>query len=117
MDCIFCKIAEGALPSKKVYECDQVVAFEDISPKAPVHVLIIPKVHIPTMNDVEGEEQFQLIAKIHEVAQVVAQKLGIAESGYRLVNNCGKDSGQIVFHLHYHLLGGESLGDVVGPKA
>ncbi|NMM51520.1 histidine triad nucleotide-binding protein [Paenibacillus aquistagni] len=117
MDCIFCKIVEGSLPSKKVYECDQVVAFEDIQPKAPVHVLIIPKQHIPTMNDVEGEEQFQLIAKIHEVAQVVAQKLGIADSGYRLVNNCGKDSGQIVFHIHYHLLGGESLGDLVGPKA
>ncbi|MCG7407853.1 histidine triad nucleotide-binding protein [Paenibacillus sp. ACRRX] len=116
MDCIFCKIIEGSIPSKKVFENEHVVAFHDIGPKAPVHILIIPKKHIATMNDVEGED-FALIGEVHKAAQQIARETGVAETGYRLVNNCGKDSGQLVFHIHYHLLGGESLGDLVGPKA
>jgi len=109
MDCIFCKIVEGTIPSKKVFENEHVVAFHDIQPAAPVHVLIIPKKHIAAMNDV-AEEDLPLIAEIHRAALQIARELGVAESGYRLVNNCGRDSGQIVFHLHYHLLGGEKLG-------
>jgi len=109
MDCIFCKIVEGTIPSKKVFENELVVAFHDIQPAAPVHVLIIPKKHIAAMNDV-AEEDLPLIAEIHRAALQIARELGVAESGYRLVNNCGRDSGQIVFHLHYHLLGGEKLG-------
>ncbi|OBY81067.1 histidine triad nucleotide-binding protein [Paenibacillus sp. KS1] len=113
MDCIFCKIVEGSIPSKKVYEDDTVVAFHDITPQAPVHILVIPKKHIATMNDAEGED-FDLIGDIHRAAQHIARELGIAESGYRLINNCGKDSGQVVFHIHYHLLGGEQLGALIG---
>ncbi|WP_274363254.1 histidine triad nucleotide-binding protein [Paenibacillus thermotolerans] len=109
MDCIFCKIIEGTIPSKKVLETDSVLAFHDISPAAPVHVLIIPKKHIPTMNDVKPED-LSLIGEIHQAAQQIADQLGVKESGYRLLNNCGPDSGQVVFHLHYHLLGGEKLG-------
>ncbi|MCM3339668.1 MULTISPECIES: histidine triad nucleotide-binding protein [unclassified Paenibacillus] len=113
MDCIFCKIIEGTIPSKKVYENETVVAFHDITPQAPVHILIIPKKHIATMNDAEGED-FSLIGEVHRAAQHVAREMGIADTGYRLINNCGKDSGQVVFHIHYHLLGGESLGALVG---
>lgn len=109
MDCIFCKIIEGSIPSKKVYEDEHVLAFYDIQPAAPVHVLFIPKKHIPSLNDVSGDD-FALIGEIHKAAQIVAKELGVAEAGYRLVNNCGKDGGQVVFHLHYHLLGGEKIG-------
>ncbi|MBN3525904.1 histidine triad nucleotide-binding protein [Paenibacillus apiarius] len=116
MDCIFCKIIEGTIPSKKVYENESVVAFHDITPQAPVHILIIPKKHIATMNDAESED-FALIGEMHRAAQQVARELGIADTGYRLINNCGKDSGQEVFHIHYHLLGGEPLGALVGRKA
>lgn len=107
-DCIFCKIIEGTMPSKQVYEDDLVLAFHDIAPAAAVHVLIIPKKHIATMNDVT-EEDGHIIARIHKAAQHIAKELGIAESGYRLMNNCGPDGGQVVYHLHYHLLGGEKL--------
>lgn len=116
MDCIFCKIIEGSIPSKKVLENDHVVAFHDITPQAPVHILIIPKKHIPTMNDLQAEDA-SLMGEIHLAAQQIARDLGIADSGYRLINNCGKDSGQVVFHLHYHLLGGQPLGALTGPKA
>ncbi|BFH67696.1 MAG: histidine triad nucleotide-binding protein [Paenibacillus dendritiformis] len=116
MDCIFCKIIEGTIPSKKVLENDHVVAFHDITPQAPVHILIIPKKHIATMNDVQAEDAV-LMGEIHLAAQQIARDMGIADSGYRLINNCGKDSGQVVFHLHYHLLGGAPLGALIGPKA
>ncbi|MBP3964180.1 histidine triad nucleotide-binding protein [Paenibacillus lignilyticus] len=108
MDCIFCKIIEGAIPSNKVFENERVLAFHDIQPQAPVHTLIIPKKHIPTMNDVT-EEDDAVMAELFAVARQLAKELGVAESGYRLVNNCNGDSGQIVFHLHLHLLGGEKL--------
>lgn len=108
-DCIFCKIVAGELPSKKVYEDEEVLAFEDISPAAPVHVLIIPKVHIASALHV-AEEQLPLIGAIHRTAGQLARELGIAEKGFRLVNNCGNEGGQTVDHLHYHLLGGRHLG-------
>lgn len=113
MNCIFCKIVEGSIPSKKIYEDEHVLAFHDIQPAAPVHALIIPKKHIATMNDA-GEADYALIGEIHRAAQTVAKELGVADSGYRLINNCGKDAGQVVFHLHYHLLGGEKLGPLNG---
>ncbi|MBJ6363101.1 histidine triad nucleotide-binding protein [Paenibacillus sp. GCM10012307] len=115
MDCLFCKIIEGQIPSKKVFESDTVLAFYDIQPAAPEHVLIIPKKHIPTMNDVTDEDD-AVVAEIFAAARQIAAKLGIAESGYRLINNCNKDSGQIVFHLHFHLLGGKKLGPLLNEN-
>lgn len=109
MDCIFCKIIEGAIPAKKIYENEHVLAFHDIQPAAPVHALIIPKKHFEALNDA-GEEDFALIGEIHKAAQIVAKELGVANTGYRFLTNSGKDAGQVVFHLHYHLLGGEHLG-------
>ncbi|GIP20540.1 MULTISPECIES: histidine triad nucleotide-binding protein [Paenibacillus] len=113
MECLFCKIAEGSIPSNKVYEDEKFLVFHDIQPAAPTHVLIIPKKHISTMNDA-AEEDFPLIGELHKVAQEAAKKLGVAESGYRLINNCGPDSGQAVYHIHYHLLGGAKLGALTG---
>ena len=107
-DCIFCKIAAGEIPSNKVYEDENVYAFYDISPAAPVHVLIIPKTHIPSANALT-EENAAVVGHIFTVAAQLAEKLGIAEKGYRIVNNCGEDGGQTVQHLHFHLLGGRSL--------
>ncbi|MEK3788252.1 MULTISPECIES: histidine triad nucleotide-binding protein [Paenibacillus] len=113
MDCLFCKIVEGTIPSKKVMETDNVVVFHDIQPAAPVHVLIIPKKHIASMNEVTNED-LALIGDMHSVAQQVARELGVEQSGYRLINNCGPDSGQAVHHIHYHLLGGAKLGALTG---
>ena len=112
-DCIFCKIVAGEIPSKKVYEDDDIIAFHDIAPKAPVHVLIIPRKHIPTMADVTDED-LPVIAAIHRAALAVARETGIAERGFRLINNCKEDGGQEVYHLHYHLLGGKRLGTPFG---
>lgn len=108
MDCLFCKIIAGEIPSKKVYEDEKVYAFYDISPAAPVHVLIIPKTHIPSANAL-SEENAAVVGHIFMVAARLAAELGIAEKGYRIVNNCGEDGGQTVHHLHFHLLGGRSL--------
>jgi len=109
MDCIFCKIAEGSIPSRKVFENDRILAFHDIQPAAPVHILIIPKKHIPSLNEM-GEEDWELIGEIARTARQLAKEHGVEDSGYRLVNNCGKDGGQEVFHLHFHLMGGAKLG-------
>jgi len=109
MDCIFCKIIEGSIPSTKVFESDRVLAFRDIQPAAPVHILVIPKKHIPTMNDV-ADGDGELIAEMFAAARRIAKEMGIAESGYRLVNNVNADGGQVVYHLHLHVLGGEKLG-------
>jgi histidine triad (HIT) family protein len=111
-ECIFCKIVDGSIPSKKVYEDDRILAFHDIQPAAPIHILLIPKKHFASMN-AAGEEDWALIGHLHKAAQQVAKEQGIDESGYRLINNCGADSGQVVFHLHYHLLGGAKLGPLV----
>jgi len=114
-DCIFCKIVAGQIPATKVFESETVLAFEDIAPAAPVHVLIIPKKHIPTMNDV-ADEDGALMADILAAARKVARERGIAESGYRLINNCNADGGQVVYHLHFHVLVGEKLGGLIGSK-
>lgn len=108
MDCLFCKIMNGEIPSKKVYEDESVYAFYDIAPMAPVHVLIIPKRHLSSVNEVTSENS-AVISHIYEVAAQLAKELGISESGYRIVSNCGADAGQTVFHLHFHLLGGKKL--------
>jgi histidine triad (HIT) family protein len=107
-DCIFCKIIRGELPSSKVFENEFVVAFKDLVPLANIHFLIIPKKHIPTLNDFQDED-WPYMTEIHKAAQQIARDYGTAERGYRLVNNCNADGGQVVYHLHYHLLGGEKL--------
>lgn len=108
-DCIFCKIIKGEIPSRKVYEDEDLYAFEDINPLAPVHILLIPKKHIPTLDDVAEEDQ-ALLGKIVLTAQKIAAEKGLSADGYRLVSNCKVNGGQEVFHLHFHLLGGEKLG-------
>ena len=108
-DCVFCKIINRQLPSKIVYEDEKVMAFYDINPVTPVHVIIIPKLHIANVNELTEDNSY-VMADIHLAAQKIADKLGIAKEGYRLIYNCGEDAGQTVFHLHYHLLGGRRLG-------
>ncbi|GIP15329.1 histidine triad nucleotide-binding protein [Paenibacillus montaniterrae] len=109
MDCLFCKIIEGSIPSTKVYENEHVLAFQDIAPAAPTHILIIPKKHIATMNDVTREDDLA-IAEIFAAARHIAKEQGFDEAGYRLINNCNSDGGQVVYHLHFHLLAGKKLG-------
>jgi len=108
-NCIFCKIIEGVIPSNKVYEDDQVLAFHDIDPQAPVHVLIIPKKHVGSVMELTGDDQ-ALLAHLVEVTQQLATELGIAKEGFRLVCNTGDFGGQTVPHLHIHLIGGRALG-------
>ena len=108
MDCIFCKIAEGEIPSKKLYEDEKVIAFHDISPEAPIHFLVIPKKHIKSVNEV-SEENANIISHIFLVINKLVKELNIAETGYRIVNNCGKDGGQTVDHMHFHVLGQREL--------
>ena len=107
-DCLFCGIVEGTIKAKIVYQNDLVVAFKDIGPKAPVHVLIIPRKHIVGVLDVTLDDG-AVIAEIFQVAARLAREFGIADSGFRVVVNSGPDSGQSVFHLHYHLLGGRQM--------
>lgn len=107
-DCLFCKIIEGSIPSTKVYEDEQLFAFKDINPMAPVHVVIVPKVHFDSLNEVDENTSLVLGYLMSKVPEI-AQSLGVKESGYRLVNNCGVDGGQTVGHIHYHLLGGRNL--------
>lgn len=107
-DCLFCKIADGRIPSNKVYEDDEVLAFHDIDPQAPVHVLVIPKRHIASADALTAEDAGTVMA-MFAAAKRVAHELGVAQSGYRLVTNIGADGGQSVPHLHLHLLGGRSL--------
>ncbi len=108
MDCLFCKIINGEIPSAKVYEDEKVYAFRDIEPQAPVHILIIPKEHIASANELT-EENASVVGHIFAVAAKIAKDEGIAEGGYRIVNNCGQDGGQTVGHLHFHMLGGRAL--------
>ncbi len=107
MDCLFCKIAQGEIPSKKVYEDDKILAFHDISPMAPVHVLVIPKIHIENVDDVNGENS-AYVAYIFEKIPRIAKAAG-AKNGYRVITNCGADGCQSVMHLHFHILGGVKL--------
>ncbi|MEE1076696.1 MAG: histidine triad nucleotide-binding protein [Acutalibacteraceae bacterium] len=107
MDCIFCKIIKGEIPSKKAYEDDTVVAFFDIQPQAPVHIVVIPKEHIESMNGITPDNS-KVIAHIFEVIPQIAKENNL-DDGYRVVSNCGANAGQTVFHLHFHILGGDKL--------
>ncbi|MCE5263002.1 MAG: histidine triad nucleotide-binding protein [Deltaproteobacteria bacterium] len=108
--CIFCRIVAGGIPAAKVYEDEKVLAFEDIHPMAPVHVIIIPKRHIATLMDVDAEGAEDLKAMM-SAAQAVARLKGVDQKGFRVVINCNEEGGQVVFHLHMHLLGGRRLRD------
>jgi len=103
--CIFCKIVKGEIPNNTVHENEDFLAFHDLYPKAPIHVLIIPKQHVENFQSIDGE----MMAKMTPFIQEVAQKVGVDQSGYRLVTNNGSDGGQEIFHLHFHLLGGGKL--------
>jgi histidine triad (HIT) family protein len=112
-DCIFCSIAKGEIPCSKVYEDDQVLAFDDIHPMAPVHVVVIPKTHIATLMDLTPDHG-PLMEAMVKAAQEVSRRKGIHEKGFRVVCNCNADGGQVVFHLHMHVLGGRPLADALG---
>lgn len=112
MDCLFCKIIAGEIPSTKVYEDELVYAFQDINPQAPVHVLVIPKTHIASAADITGENS-ALVAHIFEVIPGIAKELGL-ENGFRVVTNSGDDGAQTVKHLHFHLMGGRPLQGQMG---
>ena len=107
MDCLFCKIINGDIPSTKVYEDDSVYAFRDINPQAPTHILVIPKTHIASVDAISTENS-AVVAHIFQVIPQIAKAEGL-ENGYRVVSNCGADAGQTVFHLHFHILGGKPL--------
>ena len=109
MSCLFCRIVSGDIPAPKVYEDDDVIAFNDINPQAPLHVLAIPKRHISTLNDlVDGDDA--IVGKLVRAAAAIAGEKGLAERGYRTVFNCNAEAGQTVFHIHLHLLAGRRLG-------
>ena len=113
MDCIFCKIVAGEIPTDILYQDEEVIAFRDINPLAPTHLLIIPKKHIPSLVHL-SEAEASLMGNMVNTANQLAKREGISESGYRLVINCGKQGGQLVPHLHMHLLGGRQLSDALG---
>ena len=108
-DCLFCQIVAGKIPAKKVYEDEDVVAFDDIQPQAPVHVLVVPKKHVSTLNDLAPEDD-ALAGKLLRVAARVARDRGIADRGWRATVNVGRDAHQLVFHVHLHLMGGRGFG-------
>ena len=108
-ECIFCKMVAGEIKPDVVYEDDDVLAFRDINPVMPHHLLVIPKKHIATLNDVTADDA-ELVGKLYVAAATIASDLGFAERGYRTVVNCNKDGGQLVFHVHLHLLGGRAMG-------
>ena len=109
MDCLFCNIVSGKIDSKRVHEDDRCIAFEDINPQARTHMLVVPREHLATINDVT-EDHEALVGHLVRVAQQIARRNGHGESGYRLVFNCQEGAGQSVFHVHLHLLGGRSFG-------
>ena len=108
-DCIFCKIANKEIDSDFVYEDDEIIAFKDINPQAPIHILVIPKKHIESIIDLTDEDEM-LVGKMYTAVRKIAKKINIEESGFRLIVNCGKDAGQEVPHLHFHILAGKKLG-------
>ena len=111
-DCIFCKIIKGEIPSEKVYEDEDILAFKDINPAAPIHILVIPKKHVKSLLELEDED-YELVGKIQKVINKLAHQLSIEQEGFRVIVNCGKDAGQEVMHLHYHLLAGRKLGSKI----
>lgn len=114
MDCLFCKIIAGEIPSSKIYEDEFIYAFKDINPEAPCHVLVVPKKHISSMDEINSENS-EYVAKIFEKIPEIA-KLGGAKNGYRVISNCGEDAGQSVKHLHFHVIGGCTLPLHVFPE-
>ena len=108
-DCIFCKISKGDIPSEKVYEDEEVLAFKDIHPAAPIHILVIPKKHIAKVTDIMPEDE-ALVGKMYTVINKIAKEQGFAEDGFRMIINCGRDAGQEVMHLHFHILAGTKMG-------
>lgn len=112
MATIFTKIINREIPASIVYENDKVLAFKDINPQAPIHILVIPKKEIPTINDIKEEDR-ELIGEMYLAIAKITKDLGIAEEGYRVITNCNEYGGQEVFHIHFHLLGGEKLGTLV----
>jgi len=110
-DCIFCKIIKGEIPTEKIYEDEYVIAFDDINPKSPTHVLVVPKKHVASLNEV-GPENMGMIPQVFSAIQKIAAKQGVAEDGYRVIVNTNKASGQEVFHIHFHIMGGRQLGSM-----
>ena len=108
-DCLFCKILSGDIPADIVYESDSAIAFRDINPQAPMHVLIIPRKHIATINDLDEEDQ-EVVGSLYLAAKDIARAEGVSDEGYRAVMNCNEGAGQSVFHIHLHVLGGRALG-------
>ena len=108
-NCIFCKIIKGEVPSEKVYEDDKLLAFKDIQPAAPIHILVIPKKHIENLLEIKDEES-EIISHIYKVINKIAKDMNIDQDGFRVIVNCGKNAGQEVMHLHFHLLAGRKLG-------
>ena len=111
-DCLFCKIIKGEIPSNKVYEDEEILAFKDINPVAPIHILVIPKKHIDSLAHMEKEDEI-IVGKIYGVINKIAKEQGFKENGYRVIVNCGKDAGQEVMHLHFHLLAGTKFGEKI----
>lgn len=112
MDCIFCKIINKEIASEIVYEDNDVLAFKDISPVAPVHILVIPKKHISSVTELEENDEI-LIGKIYSAINKIAKEQGISDKGFRVIVNCGEDGGQVVKHIHFHLVGGKKLGEKI----
>ena len=111
MSCIFCKIIDGQIPSTKVYEDDKVLAFNDINPSAPYHILVIPKKHYGSIIDIP-ENEMHIINDIHNTINKIAKDKGFDKTGFRIINNCGDDGGQEVKHIHYHILAGKNLSSI-----
>ena len=111
-DCLFCKIIKGEIPSTKVYEDEDILAFNDINPAAPIHILVIPKKHIESLAHMEKEDE-KIVGKIYGVINKIAEEKGFKDNGYRVITNCGKDAGQEVMHLHFHILAGAKFGDKI----
>lgn len=112
LSCIFCQIASKEIPSDLVYETENLVAFKDLNPQAPVHILIVPKAHITSVNDINRENS-SIVAEIFEAVGIIAEREGIKESGYRVISNCGDDGCQSVKHMHFHLVGGKKLSETL----
>jgi histidine triad (HIT) family protein len=108
-ECLFCKIASGEIPARIVFNDERVVAFEDIKPQAPIHIIIIPRKHIPTVLDLDEDDR-ELVGHIYLVANQIAAEKSLTQDGFRLVTNCKKSAGQEIFHLHIHMLGGRNFG-------
>ena len=111
-DCLFCKIIKGEIPANKVYEDEEILAFHDIKPAAPIHILVIPKKHITSLAHMEKEDE-AIIGKIYGIINKIAEDKGFKEEGYRVVVNCGKNGGQTVMHLHFHILAGRQFGEKI----